>query len=56
MLAEMLILSEGIDIRTGGFGMEDAGQDLGYIGIEGGDGLGFFGLVLSLARMLAGGE
>ena len=48
----MLVLSEGIDIRTAGFGMEEAGEDLGYIGIEGGYLRDLAGLVLSLARTL----
>jgi len=39
----MLILSEDVDIRTGWFGIEEAGKDLRNVGIEGRDVLGFFG-------------
>src|SRR6185437_8681628 len=52
----MLILSEGVDIRTGGFGMEEAGKDLRNVGVEGRDVLGFCGFALLLARASAFGE
>ena len=52
----MLILSEGVDIRAGWFGMEETRKDLGNVGIEGDDVLRFCGLVLSFAWTLAFGE
>ena len=36
MLSEMLVLPEGIGIRTARIGMKKGGEDLGYVGIEGG--------------------